>query len=101
MGKMLQIISVVLIVATLGKWGYDSYRFGDGLLIYSKDAKIVTVKEKDPLFGTEIERTTTEPGSWMGLLDIAPPFGAIPLCCVFAAVGVFGFIQQKKENKVQ
>ncbi|MBX7153460.1 MAG: hypothetical protein K1X91_00770 [Bacteriodetes bacterium] len=97
MGKILMIVAVVLIVGTLGKWGYDCNRYGE-IVYYTKTTKITTVKEKDPLFGTTIDKSTSEPGYWLGLLDIEFPFGALPLCCVWSAIGVAGFIMQRKQK---
>lgn len=92
------IFALVAILATLGKWLYDCNSYGS-VLYYSKTAKQTTVTKVDPLFGQTVTETTSEPGNWLGLLDIAFPFGALPICGVWAAVGVTGFIMHKKQRK--
>ncbi len=98
MSKILIVISLVAILATLGWWGYDCKRYGD-ILYYTKTAKMTTVKEVDPLFGTTVEKTSTEPGHWLGLLDVDPPFGAAPMCGAWAVVGVLGVIIGRRSKK--
>lgn len=90
LGKVLMLLSTVLLVVTIGWWVYDSIDYGKPLVL-SKTAREVKVIEHDPLFGQNIERLELEPGRWLGLFDIAPPFGAVPLCCVWIGIGAIGW----------
>ena len=98
MAKILMTLSLLMILVTLAWWGYDCKRYGE-VVYYTKTTKITTVKEVDPMFGTTIDKTTSEPGHWLGLLDIDPPYGAAPMCGLWAAVGVVGLvINRRKKN---
>lgn len=96
MGRLLITLSVLLILGTLGKWIYDSSDYGK-MLVYSMDSKDITTTESDPLMGTTISKTTNQPGSWLGLLDIGFPFGAIPMICVWLVLGFVGYKMQTKQ----
>ncbi len=98
MGKALIALSILLIVVTIGWWAYDCNRYGE-TLYYTKTAKITTAKEVDPLFGTTVEKTTSEPGYWLGLLDMVPPFGALPMCGAWTVLGVAGFVMLRRSRK--
>lgn len=89
-GRLLVIVAAVLFVGTVGWWVRDSIDYGKALVL-SKTAREKLVVERDPLFGQEIRRLELEPGYWLGLFDTAPPFGAVPLCVVWLAVGAVGW----------
>ena len=98
MPKILMLTSLILILLTVGKWVYDSSRYG-AVVYYTKQSRIVTVKEQDPMFGTTIEKSVTENGPWFGLLDVAFPFGAVPMCGVWLCMGVTGFVLQRRKRR--
>jgi polyisoprenoid-binding protein YceI len=86
---------IALIITSIGWWSIDSVRFGSPL-VYSRDFKQVTVTEIDPVFGTEVQTTHQEPGPFLGLLDLAFPFGALPMAAL--GLGLFGasFLARKR-----
>ena len=75
--KALVLIGLALTVAMASLWITNSISYGD-VLFYSRDGRPVVKEELDPLFGTTVRTTSYEPGQWMGLLDVAFPFGAAP-----------------------
>jgi len=95
--KALMIVSALLLVGTIGWWVHDSIDYGKPLIV-SKTAREVRVVEHDPLFGQPIERLELEPGRWLGLFDIAPPFGAVPLSAVWLALGFVGWRLARRSN---
>ncbi len=92
------LLSVVFILGTLGWWLNDCKRYGE-VVYYTKTAKLTTLKEVDPLFGTTVEKTTSEPGHWLGLLDVEPPYGALPMCGFWLALGTVGFVLHRRSAK--
>lgn len=94
-GKLLMVLSAVLIVGTIGWWIRDSIDYGK-LLVLSKTAREVVIIERDPLFGQEIKRLELQPGRWLGLFDAAPPYGAVPMCVVWLLLGGFGWWLRKR-----
>lgn len=97
MKKTLLLLSVLLTVGTLGKWLYDSNDYGK-LLVYSSQGRQVTTIEKDALLGTDISKTEIQTGSWLGLLDISFPFGALPLCGLWTVLGIVGLKIRSRET---
>jgi hypothetical protein len=95
MNMIMRIAGVLLVVLALGRWGYDCRRYGE-TIYYTKTAKITVSKEVDALFGTTVEKTSTEQGYWLGLLDSAFPFGALPVAGVGIGVFVVGVLRNRK-----
>lgn len=97
LAKVLIIASLVLTLATVGWWVRDSLDYGKPLVL-SKTAREVVIVERDELFGREIKHLQLEPGYWLGLFDAAPPFGAVPLCVVWLAIGAIGWRLSKRSK---
>ncbi|MFM8472968.1 MAG: hypothetical protein ACKOBV_05545 [Candidatus Kapaibacterium sp.] len=98
MPNILRIIGLLIIVTTLGKWGFDCKRYGE-TVVYTKTSKISVTSTVDPLFGTAVETTSTEQGYWLGLLDSEFPFGALPICAVGAALVVAGGLMVRMRTR--
>ncbi|GIV54887.1 MAG: hypothetical protein KatS3mg039_1405 [Candidatus Kapaibacterium sp.] len=97
LAKVLLTLSVVLTLATLAWWVWDSIDYGKPLLL-SKTAREVVIVEHDRLFGQEIKRVELQPGRWLGLFDAAPPFGAVPLCGLWLGLGALGLWLRKRSQ---
>lgn len=98
MANILRVLGFLIIVVALGRWGYDCQRYGD-TVYYTKTSKITVTSTVDPLFGTAVESTTTEQGYWLGLLDSAFPFGALPICGFGGALVLVGSLQVRSRRK--
>lgn len=98
-GKVLIALSVLLSIVTIGWWIRDSIDYGKPLVL-SKTARERVVIERDPLFGQEIKRLELEPGSWLGLFDAAPPFGAMPMCAVWIGLWLLGWRLLRRTHSV-
>lgn len=96
MSTYMRIAGIVLIVVALCRWGYDCQRYGE-VVYYTKTAKIIVSKEVDALFGTTVEKTSTEQGYWLGLLDSAFPFGALPIVGVGIGLVAVGVVRNRKD----
>ncbi len=75
---ILMSLGIVVILSAVTWWTLDSIDYG-APVIYSRESKAITVTEVDPIFGTEITATEYVHGPWLGLLDLAFPFGALPM----------------------
>lgn len=91
----LRTAGIALILTALTWWGVDSVRYGAPVM-YSRDFKHVTVTEIDPVFGTEVQSTKTEPGPFIGLLDLSFPFGALPIMGMGAAMIAASFLMRRR-----
>lgn len=98
MAKFLRIIGLILIVGAAGRWAYDCSRYGE-TVFYTKTSKITVTTTVDPLFGTAVSSTTSEPGYWLGLLDSTFPFGAIPICGIGTIFFIGGSIAIRRQRK--
>jgi len=98
MGRILVIIGLLVTSASMGRWAYDCYRFGE-TVYYTKTSKIIVTTAVDPLFGTPVESTTTEPGYWLGLLDAEFPFGALPIAGAGVAIAITGVVLSRQRRK--
>jgi len=75
---VLMTLSILVILSAATWWTIDSIDYGSPVF-YSRESKAVQVTEVDPVFGTEVTVTQYQPGPWFGLLDLAFPFGALPM----------------------
>ncbi len=95
--RTLILIGLALTVAMASVWITNSISYGD-MLIYSRDGRPVVKEEVDALFGTTVRTTTYEPGQWMGLLDVAFPFGAAPWMALGMGLSFAGVILSRRRS---
>ncbi|MCS7001098.1 MAG: hypothetical protein NZ481_09530 [Candidatus Kapabacteria bacterium] len=96
-GRILLIVSALLLALTIGRWVRDSFDYGKPLIL-SKTARETIIVENDPLFQQSIKRIELEPGYWLGLFDATPPFGAVPLSVAWIGLGIIGWWLQRRSS---
>ena len=85
-------------------WIIDSYDYGN-LLMFSKDTKILETKSYDELFGTEIIKTQTSKGFWLGLLpadnslSFKPFVAVVPLISFLILIRIITYFINKKRKE--
>lgn len=95
--KALVLIGLALTIASASLWITNSISYGD-VLFYSRDGRPVVKEELDPLFGTTVRTTSYEPGQWMGLMDVAFPFGAAPWMALGMGLSIAGIVLARRRR---